>query len=265
VFDRACNLVNAEGDVLAVVTSERGLTPFGLMVAAGERAPFRELTPASAVHGTPDRLWLGPLEIDAAGARLWQPAPDWPAIRRLFAGREALAALGAQAAGQGPAGSLLALFAPEGPGLALPAALRQRAQPAARELVAGLRAGDVEAAAAGARRLAGLGGGLTPAGDDFILGALLAVCAGLYGADVEPFAPGIAAAVATAAAPLTTTLSGAYLRAAGRGECSAYWHDLCAALLRPEAGGVPDALAALLAVGHTSGADALAGFLAVGV
>jgi len=109
--------------------------------------------------------------------------------------------------------------------------------------------------------LAGLGGGLTPAGDDFILGALLAAWAGLYG----PSAPALAAGVAKAAAAATTTLSAAYVRAAARGECSAYWHRLFAALLQPQTGEAPAALAALLAVGHTSGADALAGFLAAGL
>lgn len=260
VFERACNLVNDRGEVLAVVTSERGLTPFALVVEARERAPFRDLTQASEIMVTPGELRLGPLAIETAGARLWDPAPDWPAIRPLFAGPEAIEGLAAGAAGRGPAGSLLELFAPAGSATALPAAFRSRAREGALALLAGWQAGSLETAAAGACRLAGLGGGLTPAGDDFILGTLLGAWAGLYGPDAEKMAEGIVAA----AAPRTTTLSAAYLRAAARGECSAYWHDLFAALLRPalRAAGVPAALSALLAVGHTSGADALAGFLA---
>ena len=44
-----------------------------------------------------------------------------------------------------------------------------------------------------------------------------------------------AAQIAEAAAPRTTTLSAAYLRAAARGECSAYWHSTFEALLKADA------------------------------
>jgi hypothetical protein len=258
VFDRACNLVNPRGDVLAVVTSQRGLTPFALVVAGSDPAPFRAVTESSDVRVQASRLRLGPLDIDFSAARLWDPAPDWPAIRRLFARVGQLDELAAMAFGHGPAGSLLELFAPEGHESSLPDALRGRALPSARALVMGMRSGSADDAVAGASRLAGLGGGLTPAGDDFVLGVLLAAWAGLYG----PGAERLGGKIAEAAAPLTTSLSGAYLRAAARGECSDYWHRLFAALLGSDAAGLRAALSALLAVGHTSGADALAGFLA---
>jgi hypothetical protein len=64
-----------------------------------------------------------------------------------------------------------------------------------------------------------------------------------------------------AAAPRTTALSAACLRAAADGQCTAAWHRLLAAL----EGGREEELAAAtqeaLAYGHTSGADTLAGFL----
>ncbi len=258
VFDRACNLVNAQGEVLSVVTSERGLTPFALVVAANDRAPFRAVTEASAVGVQSGSLWLGPYVIDVAAAAVWNPRPDWPAISRLLTDTTRLEALALLADGHGPAGSLLELLAPASQAASLPAALASRARLGALDLVTGLRTGTIDTAVAGATRLAGLGGGLTPAGDDFVLGVLLAAWAGLYGSGAERQA----ALIAEAAAPRTTTLSAAYLRAAARGECSAYWHDLFAALLRPDAADLPAGLSALLAVGHTSGADALAGFLA---
>ncbi len=259
VFDRACNLVNEHGEVLAVVTSERGLTPFALSVAASGQAPFRAVTETSGVRVHPGWLRLGPFEIDCSAARTWNATPDWPAIRGGFAQAERLEELADRALGRGPAGSLLELWAPPRPDSVLPAFLRERASQGALDLVAGLCSGQAEAAVAGAQRLAGAGGGLTPAGDDFILGALLAAWAGCYGASAER----LAATIAEAAAARTTTLSGAYLRAAARGECSVYWHDLFRAWLGQDAAGREAALAALLAVGHTSGADALAGFLAV--
>jgi len=257
-FDRACNLVNSNGEVLAVVTSQRGLTPFAVVVASGQPSPFRVVTEASEVQVQPGRLRVGPYRIDTTAARLWDPTPDWPALRRLFAGSARLDELAALAAGQGPAGSMLELFEPAGQAQALLPTVSRRARQGAVDLVTGMQSGAAETAMAGAGRLAGLGGGLTPAGDDFVLGVLLAAWAGLYGARAERQA----GAIAEAAAPRTTTLSAAYLRAAARGECSAYWHALFAALLKPDAAELRQALSALLAVGHTSGADALAGFLA---
>lgn len=257
-FDRACNLVNAHGEVLAVVTSERGLTPFAVVVAASERSPFRVVTETSQVRVQPGSLQVGPYDIDLTAARLWDPVPDWPAIRSLFSDTVRLDQLAALAAGHGPAGCLLELFEPAGLGPALPPVLSSRVRQGALDLVAGLRSGSTETAVAGAARLAGLGGGLTPAGDDFVLGVLLAAWAGLYGAGAECQA----LPIAEAAAPRTTTLSAAYLRGAARGECSAYWHSLFAALLKTDGVELRQALATLLAVGHTSGADALAGFLA---
>jgi len=257
-FDRACNLVYSQGNVLAVVTSQRGLTPFALVVASGEPALFRIVSESSGVQVQGGQLRIGSLQIDFSTARLWSPAPDWPAIRLLFAEAGQLDVLAAMAFGHGPAGSLLELFGPKNQPSSLPDALRSRAQPGAMALVAGMRSGSVEQAVVGAGRLAGLGGGLTPAGDDFVLGVLLASWAGLYGAGAE----GLCGKIAEAAAPRTTSLSAAYLRAAARGECSEYWHQLFAALLVPDAAALRLALSALLAVGHTSGADALAGFLA---
>jgi len=107
----------------------------------------------------------------------------------------------------------------------------------------------------GAAQLAGLGSGLTPAGDDFLTGVML--WAWLAHSNPREFSRALVAA----AAPRTTTLSAAFLRAAAEGECSAPWHRVLAALV----GGAEDVLAAsirqVVACGATSGADTLAGFL----
>jgi hypothetical protein len=72
--------------------------------------------------------------------------------------------------------------------------------------------------------------------------------------------------IATIAAPLTTSLSAAWLRSAGRGEAVILWHVFLDALLVSRIGnptysaGILEAIDNILAVGETSGADALAGF-----
>jgi hypothetical protein len=71
-------------------------------------------------------------------------------------------------------------------------------------------------------------------------------------------------AIAEAAVPRTTTVSGAYLRAGASGAAVAAWHALAGALIddRPQA--IDLAALRLTRLGHTSGADALAGFVLAG-
>src|SRR5688572_10835676 len=82
VFDRACNLINQDNAVLALVTSQRGLTPFALVVGGDDRTPFQALPADSPVRvsSKEQRLALGPITIDYGGADLWQARPDWPAM-----------------------------------------------------------------------------------------------------------------------------------------------------------------------------------------
>jgi hypothetical protein len=262
VFDRACNLINQDEAILALVTSERGLTPFALVVDAEAAAPFRGLPVDSPVRVLREerRLVVGPLHIDYGAAAAWEPQPDWPAVRRLYRqGGDRLARLAGLADEVILAGSLLDLYRPGAGGTAMAQALLVMARQGAEALTAGLAAQDAGQTSAGARALAGLGGGLTPAGDDFIVGALLAAWAGMYGDGAERLGPELV----EAAAPRTTTLSAAYLRAAAAGECMAQWHALFAAQIRADEAATRAAVAALVSIGHTSGADALAGFLAV--
>lgn len=259
-FDRACNLVNQDNDVLTLVTSERGLTPFAVVVAATQRDPFQAVVVESEVRVAAERIQIGGLEIELKTVTLWDPSPDWPMLQRMFAHNPdrvgELAALVLEIAT--PAG-LLDLYR-----------LRQldrtksdriflaRALIGAGEVVGGLKRGDDDLAGQGAKQLAGLGNGLTPAGDDFLVGVALAVWAGLYG---NGQAERLTQLIETAC-PLTTLLSAAYLRSAAKGDCIAPWHTLFAALLLSDAEVTRMAAKSLMLVGHSSGADGLAGFLA---
>ena len=261
VFDRACNLINQHNTVLALVTSARGLTPFALVVEAATDVPFRGLPVESQVCNAPDekRLWLGPLRIDYGAAKLWEARPDWNALRAIYCAGGLAQLAGLVGEIDLPSGSLLDLYRPAPGGTSLAATLMARATQGAEQLVAGLSLRDEHLASTGALALAGLGGGLTPAGDDFIVGALRAAWAGLYGPGAEQLGPALVAA----AAPRTTTLSAAYLHAAAAGECIVHWHTLFAAQQRGDSHATRAAVQSLVSIGHTSGADALAGFLSV--
>lgn len=129
------------------------------------------------------------------------------------------------------------------------------------EVVAALARSDRGAAVAASEGLIGLGAGSTPSGDDVLAGLVAGgqLLARAVGTDPEPFAR-FGAAVAVRAVNRTPLLSAALL-----------WYASRAAVADPAAGvlqalcGTGDldrAVAALLAVGHTSGADLLAGIVA---
>jgi hypothetical protein len=104
-------------------------------------------------------------------------------------------------------------------------------------------------------QLIGLGPGLTPAGDDALGGAAIALRA--IGRTEQ--ADSLAVWLEAAAPSATGEIAWAHLRAAARGEGSAALHAALGALAQ---GAMPD-LAAIDAIGHSSGWDALAGAVAV--
>ena len=106
--------------------------------------------------------------------------------------------------------------------------------------------------------LIGLGAGLTPSGDDFLGGAMIA----LRALGQPAIADGVADWVLPLARTRTHPISFAHLACAAGGEGADAIHRTFASLCRP---GCPELVAALdgvAAIGHTSGWDALAGVAA---
>jgi len=105
--------------------------------------------------------------------------------------------------------------------------------------------------------LVGLGPGLTPAGDDLLCGALLA----LHAIGQIASARDLYAAIGEVARFATSPLSAACLKAAAEGQSSEPLHQTIVALLTNQSVARP--LEALARIGHTSGWDALAGAVLV--
>jgi len=219
LFTDVCNLVNQQGQVLSLVTRRIGAGPFTLVLGG------RPAWPASAgdrvrIDRRAGRLYAGPLAVDYSQARSWQPRPEWPRLRRELPG---------PAAGD----------------LALPPEITRLLQ----QLLDGIchkNEVEVRQAVVG---LAGRGHGLTPTGDDLLVGILYALWV---------WRPGSAwpALIAGSATPRTTTLSAAFLEAAAAGEATAPWHRLAL--------GDGRAVSEIRATGHRSGAETWAGFVAAG-
>jgi hypothetical protein len=103
--------------------------------------------------------------------------------------------------------------------------------------------------------LIGLGPGLTPSGDDFLGGAMIALRATGDGDRADALWRMIEPTLATR----TVAVSAAHLCAAAAGHGSAALHDALNALLADDSDKLADAVVRLDRIGHCSGWDALAG------
>ena len=193
IFDPACNLINERGEVLSVVTPRIGNGPFNLVLAAEICfSDFLEIEASILI--SPARLALGDLIVEHVNAELWNPRPDWAnlhAEKSNFLNH-------------------------------LPIANYQPLLPQTlvSNLSSALAGADITSAKTIASQIAGLGIGLTPSGDDFLMGAIHAAWI-LHPADV---AADLVKEIVNTAAPLTTSLSAAWLRSAGKGEAEGVRH-----------------------------------------
>ena len=100
--------------------------------------------------------------------------------------------------------------------------------------------------------LAGLGFGLTPSGDDYLLGVMASLWLTKNTNFIEE--------IGCLSSQKTTSLSGAYLMAASKGDFAECWHDLAQAVLYQDLKALRESISEFLQIGASSGRDALAGF-----
>jgi len=249
VFDRICNLINERNEVLSIVTQNIGDGPFNLVIdkdiAFPEHLNFR-----STISIRAKQINLGNVTINAGKAIQWNPLPDW---EHLHANKENILDQLI------PFNRSLHMKAPFIKAGLMASTIFEQQKIISTSLISALSNADLSTSRNCAYQLAGLGGGLTPAGDDFILGAVL----GTWTIHLPEIAASIAGEVANAAAPLTTSLSAAWLRSAGKGEAGILWHNLLTALNSADTLAVQRCIKNNLEIGHSSGADALEGFISM--
>ena len=246
-----------EPPVLALVLSEIGDGPLNIVldeqvntlngIRSSQSACFRR-----------GELRIGKTCIVLDRASIWEPRPDWSKFRSKP--EEVTRALeSALSLAQGQASSISILEA-IGASVSLDATrptLHEflcRARRGMDALEVGLK-GEPGALHAGVSQLAGLGPGLTPAGDDFLCGLMLC----LWLRHPDPLA--VCRSILQVAVPRTTLLSGAMLQRAAAGECNADWHHLFHSVTSGDRKRSGVAAGRILAHGNTSGSDSLAGFL----
>jgi hypothetical protein len=258
IFKCVCDLITDDGKVLAVVLPQIGDGPLNIVVTSST-TPFAGIGPGTRATLDGNRLLVGGLTVDLGEATMWEPCPEWARLRArraVIVPRVTL--LRAICVRHSPTGSLLKLLSDRLLNDTPPTPVLSVAQKAAVTLWDGWK-GHLDKLEAGAVGLAGLGGGLTPAGDDFLAGAMLGAWL------THPTPRALCRALVKVAAPRTTLLSASFLQAAARGECSAPWHALLAAMGEGPNSAVETrvttAVQKIISHGATSGADSLAGFL----
>lgn len=244
LFDQAINLIDTNGTIISIVQPSIGAGPFSIVVEAEQPFPSA-INLSTNIHKTADNLHIGPLHINLRPAQLWQPKPPWhllhqrqndwlPTVPEL---QTAVAKHQNRLREGSPVNFATQFLA---------------ATDAVREAINQPNAPRLETAVS---QLAGLGPGLTPAGDDFLLGLLL----GLWATQPEKEVGGLAKRVAETAVPRTTQLSAAWLQAAAQGEAWRAWHDFLQTLSSGSNWRHP--FNHILNQGATSGIAALLGFV----
>lgn len=239
VFEHACNLYNERREIISIVTQEIGPGPFNIVIESDVR--FAEgLSMASPIFASTEQLSLGAITIQFVDAELWDACPDW---KELHAKRDNIRRQVSQVSD-----------------VVVQVSNRRGASQAATfssSLASSIAEADIASCIHAAQKLAGLGQGLTPAGDDFLMGAVYAA----WIIHPHEVAECIVTEIAKVAIPLTTSLSAAWLRAAAKGEAGILWHQLFVALIAGNETAIDLHTSKILSIGATSGADALAGFI----
>ena len=247
VFDRACNLINERDEILSLVWPELGAGPFALLLP--KKRPFTSITSDSSVDIIEMDLWVGDINIPLANAQIWNPRLDWGAICQQQVYWPEILPQIKLILRQQEIDKTMSV----GASRRLAPTMHHKFDWAQNQFLLGIEEQDQTLVESAVQELAGLGQGLTPTGDDFLVGAILA----LWLNDVDIM---IVDLIVRTAVSRTTLLSGAWLRAAGQGEFIELWHQFFAGL---EDGSWATAVTNILQIGHSSGHDALLGFTAV--
>ena len=231
---RAALNVRCSDRLVTCGLDELGALPNGITVAGPD-----DLRMVATAGG-------GDVVVDVSSALVWSPVlhpfADAPSTQAVA--RAALAA--ASLAPAGGFGPLLRSLDEEDGDL-----FRAAARPALRALLAAAQRGDRRAAEVAASSLVGLGVGLTPSGDDVLVGFTAALTV------ARDTLAGPIARVAAGAGLRTTLIARTYLDHAARGEYAERVHHLIAAV----ADGDEALVARGMSWGATSGADLMLGIL----
>jgi hypothetical protein len=264
VFRRACNIVLEDGRLLSVLDATRGAVPHGISLATEPGFDLRHwVKPHARVTGHGDVICFErtSVVIDLCCAEMGctsigHIASDMENSSTRAAWRAAWSKV-ADAAQPNGFGAFLSSCGCS----ALTDRLLQVSSARISELMRSTRALDRSAAISAATGAIGMGPGLTPSWDDFLVGYISGLRTTTLGRpERSQFVAALGNAV-RAAATATTFASRAQLDHAADGDVSERLVAMLAAMAGGDVGGTAKATAKLLELGSTSGTDTAIGAL----
>jgi Protein of unknown function (DUF2877) len=263
VYRQACNIETSGGMLVTLLSGALGNLPRGVLCSAVEAMDFRTLCSVSQTVeclGAELRISGPGVMVDLSSAAVWRcelsacltDLSDDRTVGILFDLRTTLSEPDAPPGGFAP----LILGNDESASL-LDRAMQRRLERALPVLAAAIDRFDADRAVDALALLVGLGPGLTPSGDDFIVGLLAALwtrydCRVLIAKLHEPLAR---------LAATSHPISRQFLLDALDGEFSEPLSDMAVAFSACDREGAAMAVRRAMRIGHTSGSDALTGFL----
>ena len=258
VFER-CLYLRSGDDFVCIGEPDIGNGPITLIANPGSLATVRSVAGQAALVCNERITIANSVRFALDQSELWRPF-DWPVCPPLDRLTDTCAALALRVATDAPREGLARCVIDECETAGSAPPLGRIARPRVALLerwVSGLLDGRSTSAIASreaVRGLIGLGPGLTPSGDDLLIGALSALDAV---GESEAHAA-MARAIIDVLPGLTTPLSAGFLRAAAAGHVG---ENLCKILSLIMTGDIDAAIALAGKVGHSSGWDMIAGIL----
>jgi uncharacterized protein DUF2877 len=246
VYARACNISCGES-LLMLLSPDAPEGPTTLLLRNDSALDLRScFQVGDAVVQSGARLLSNTADACASGATVWKPRALATRVEPSQLAVNLCAARARIAAQLEHGGSVL----------------HREARPTCARVERACRDCELEQALLEATRLIGWGEGLTPAGDDFLVGLMSGLDALAVGSDARRgFLSRLGAAIAARTAR-TTRVAAHYLRLAAQGHFTANVHALRAALLSTnDVASVQRSVDAALRFGATSGADLATGML----
>lgn len=252
------NLIADGGEIISFVTPAIGNGPFNVVI---QTLPLNaHITPDAKCDLNPGFASIGGLSIRLSDpdTQIWEPSFPWSSLdptsdelRLVLAWLDKfLTKWKLSTHVQGSPGVLESSLGRD---------LQDQLDAKSKLLFKGIAHHDLDMISESAFRLAGLGQGITPDGDDIILGTLLATWI------TEPiaFSTKLGEALIEAVTDQTTPISLAWLMAGARGECTQHWHSLLNAIRTMSKEDFLQGALQIYRQGHSSGWSALRGFMGV--
>jgi hypothetical protein len=272
VFERVVNLVGRDGRLVSVIAQELGNFPHGILVAdtgvplgsLGWKEGMLAFGTGSGVLRLPEARMV----LSLNGASVWQaslqvgPILTADGIRHNLSVLERVARARTEKAGL----SLLiphwkAILCAEMPQDGELNAVGRAARGPLLNLVRGMQAKDRGASLGAVRDLIGLGVGLTPSGDDLLIGLMASLLSLAGRSSAAKDIASLAQDIAMLASGRTTLISQAFLQHAANNETSEILRDLICSVLTASDVQVATAAGRVLRIGSSSGAELILGVL----